>query len=623
MMESGNTAGLSIEELRSVVHALAEADAGGCSTSDNNASNSSLLSAEEQHFLNRAFASHERQDSHRQAPHTPLGQNTSSSISRPSPTTIARIGLGPSYAVSPNLEPSSASSSSSTSPLSTRDTEAATVAPLRLPPVLQCPRTYSPADRRNVASRPPLSSSTTPPTSYRLREQKSGRPTLNSNSSRSTEPTPGAYSVTERASGAPPAWDWRSRQPGSYLYPPGTSADVIQAVEGRVPSRNLQRVNSSERRPPSRTISPIPIYGASTPVQATLAPSEVQVTRSLSSSSSSSSSQQVDVEAGTPELNDPTPRAELPSRDTLSDQRDESSNAADAEELPSQPAAQEIPPSTIRSETPANEPTFDGIIITNKRRKFSLWFAGALLLCLIVGVAVGVVVMSVGNRADEAIQPNSDASSAATIPISRQDRWTQFRKQLQPLSSNPSALDDPTTPQYQALAWLAFDDYDTMLIETDGEAQEIISDREARDAWFSRLEARYALAVLYFSTNGKNWNEVNHFLSPTTHECDWSKPPYTWTDSYSSPEVKANHVVIECDESFQLKSLVMSKFPVAADCDRIVALAIVSMDIREIANAGLSFPCFSGSCNHFTRAPCNSFASLLFVRTVRNFTFIF
>ena len=540
-MESGNSAGLSIEELRSVVHALAEADAGGCSTSDNNASNSSLLSAEEQHFLNRAFASHERQDSHRQAPHTPLGQNTSSSISRPSPTTIARIGLGPSYAVSPNLEPSSASSSSSTSPLSTRDTEAATVAPLRLPPVLQCPRTYSPADRRNVASRPPLSSSTTPPTSYRLREQKGGRPTLNSNS-RSTEPTPGAYSVTERASGAPPAWDWRSRQPGSYLYPPGTSADVIQAVEGRVPSRNLQRVNSSERRPPSRTISPIPIYGASTPVQATLAPSEVQVTRSLSSSSSSSSSQQVDVEAGTPELNDPAPQAELSSSEALTDQRDEASNAADAEELPSQPAAQEMPPSTIRSETPANEPTFDGIIITNKRRKFSLWFAGALLLCLIVGVAVGVVVMSVGNRADEAIQPNSDASSAATIPISRQDRWTQFKKQLHPLSSDPSALDDPTTPQYQALAWLAFDDIETMLIEAGSETQEIISDREARETWFSRLESRYALAVLYFSTNGEKWNDNYHFLSPTTHECQWSKPAFIRSNSAYNGEVAAGHV---------------------------------------------------------------------------------
>ena len=74
------------------------------------------------------------------------------------------------------------------------------------------------------------------------------------------------------------------------------------------------------------------------------------------------------------------------------------------------------------------------------------------------------------------------------------------------LSSDPSVMKDASTPQGKALEWLLRD------IDEGGVA---VDDDE-------RVEARYALSVLYFATQGAHWKNKTNFLS-TTIECQWYK----------------------------------------------------------------------------------------------------
>ena len=64
-------------------------------------------------------------------------------------------------------------------------------------------------------------------------------------------------------------------------------------------------------------------------------------------------------------------------------------------------------------------------------------------------------------------------------------------------------LNDQTSPEYDAIAWLAHDD--------------------AADVSFEpadRIQQRFALAVMYLSTRGENWSHKMSFLDGK-HECEW------------------------------------------------------------------------------------------------------
>jgi hypothetical protein len=63
------------------------------------------------------------------------------------------------------------------------------------------------------------------------------------------------------------------------------------------------------------------------------------------------------------------------------------------------------------------------------------------------------------------------------------------------------ALQDPSSPQYLALAWMADND------STD--LQSTLSDDE--------LVERFALVLLYFATGGRSW-----FLTPLLNTCSWN-----------------------------------------------------------------------------------------------------
>ena len=95
------------------------------------------------------------------------------------------------------------------------------------------------------------------------------------------------------------------------------------------------------------------------------------------------------------------------------------------------------------------------------------------------------------------------------------------------------ALQDPSTPQYAALDWMANID------STD--LQSKLSD----DA----LVERFVLVLFYYTTGGANWRDQKLFLSPSLDICSWNPGP---------PD--------ECNDEGSVVELVFRKFPNSSNC---------------------------------------------------------
>jgi hypothetical protein len=83
---------------------------------------------------------------------------------------------------------------------------------------------------------------------------------------------------------------------------------------------------------------------------------------------------------------------------------------------------------------------------------------------------------------------------------------------------------DPETPQGQARQWL---------IDTDPASVDPCT--------YATLNQRYALATVYYSTNGDNWIDNSEWLLGQ-HECDWAK--------------------VSCDDDLMLTQLELGTFPI-------------------------------------------------------------
>jgi hypothetical protein len=76
------------------------------------------------------------------------------------------------------------------------------------------------------------------------------------------------------------------------------------------------------------------------------------------------------------------------------------------------------------------------------------------------------------------------------------------------VTSNIELFQDPKTPQYTALQWLA--DLDEWKMDIDIDSPRI-------QVWVER----YVLVLLYHSTNGNSWSTEFNFLQNTS-VCEWS-----------------------------------------------------------------------------------------------------
>eukprot|EP00984_Skeletonema_dohrnii_P024814 scaffold13965_cov72-Skeletonema_dohrnii-CCMP3373.AAC.3 len=75
--------------------------------------------------------------------------------------------------------------------------------------------------------------------------------------------------------------------------------------------------------------------------------------------------------------------------------------------------------------------------------------------------------------------------------------------------SNPSTFNDTSSPQYQALDWMA----------NSGDGADAIQSESIQEATPYIIQ-RYILAVLYYSTTGAGWRNQFDFLT-NTNECEW------------------------------------------------------------------------------------------------------
>ena len=153
---------------------------------------------------------------------------------------------------------------------------------------------------------------------------------------------------------------------------------------------------------------------------------------------------------------------------------------------------------------------------TKVERPVRIW-----MLLLLVVVAVVVIIVVALPKKKDAVKTTNDSQNDDLVD----PRKAALQASFESMTANMSVFDDPLSAQSLALGWL---------VERDGVA--------ADETDNIRLQTRYALAVLYYATNGDGWIDKNSFLS-SVHECNWT----------SSPGLIAGGIT--CDASLQITSL--------------------------------------------------------------------
>ena len=154
----------------------------------------------------------------------------------------------------------------------------------------------------------------------------------------------------------------------------------------------------------------------------------------------------------------------------------------------------------LQEEDPANRDEMDEEEVKTIRRNLLL-----LLLCglVVVGVVLGVVFGVSGDKGDNPSEVPSDDDG----DILPSERAYALMADLEQFVDDPSTFEDLSSPQYQAVKWLADDD-----------------DAQIDGSDMARLEQRFILATFYYATNQPNrnekWDDALNFLSGE-HECEW------------------------------------------------------------------------------------------------------
>ena len=189
----------------------------------------------------------------------------------------------------------------------------------------------------------------------------------------------------------------------------------------------------------------------------------------------------------------------------------------------------------------------------NKKRMVMLLAVG--ILVVVAVVVISLVVMTGKNKASDT---NNDQGEHYA-------EYLQLRLELQSklayLSSDPEVVfNDPNTPQSMAIQWLIQNDttFSSMNVTTEDNNNVFNFDDENEEQHERRrLVTRYSLAVLYYSTMVKETTKpkLNDFLSPTLHECNWTRAVETTTTTTATTTPS----IIVCDSSSQIIEINLGK----------------------------------------------------------------
>lgn len=129
-----------------------------------------------------------------------------------------------------------------------------------------------------------------------------------------------------------------------------------------------------------------------------------------------------------------------------------------------------------------------------------IWLGIAVATALIVGITIPLVL----SKSSKTTISVDDSSPTMAPIVDRRQYFPSFFAALLLVSSREVLLDE-STPQSEALRWLAYEDDFHLVPSIDGPHGELFQ--------------RYAVLVLHFSQ--KNWIGYNTWADPEEHECDW------------------------------------------------------------------------------------------------------
>lgn len=140
------------------------------------------------------------------------------------------------------------------------------------------------------------------------------------------------------------------------------------------------------------------------------------------------------------------------------------------------------------------------MVVAEVVKKRSKWL-------IFIGAAVCVVAVVVGTTLGVRGVGVTSPTSSPTFTTASYNLMVENIGDL--VTSDPSVFENNLTSQYAAMDWLA---------NSDGwaEANNILDSTDHRE-----LVERYALALLYYSTNGNNWLSQSNFLEPIS-VCNWT-----------------------------------------------------------------------------------------------------
>ncbi|CAB9529979.1 Leucine Rich Repeat [Seminavis robusta] len=147
-----------------------------------------------------------------------------------------------------------------------------------------------------------------------------------------------------------------------------------------------------------------------------------------------------------------------------------------------------------------------------EKRSKTYAFLGCILLLVIVGILVAVLVPSTRETSaaveTTATAPSTIQSSPTTSPSAAPS--LSLEETIKALFEQDTlhALQDPESPQSRAFEWLLEDAQNIPSYTTD-----------------HRIKQKFALATLYYATNGHNWVRNDKWLNHSVNECLWYMAP--------------------------------------------------------------------------------------------------
>ena len=142
---------------------------------------------------------------------------------------------------------------------------------------------------------------------------------------------------------------------------------------------------------------------------------------------------------------------------------------------------------------------------TRKKRRILLVIGISICLIVIISLIVATVMSK--------IKDNSSTTRRGGESLKQHISILRTKIEQLSITNNVTSLYDIRSPQYKALLWLA----------SSSSSSTTTTKRNEPFLEDERLQTRYALLVLYYSTNGPlHWYNQHNFLTPAMHECDWS-----------------------------------------------------------------------------------------------------